>query len=118
MGVPPPGDAIKTGPCQIKQQEPSGNESGNRHDNFGNVTLFRFFIQTKTHPQRSINHSEFSKSAKFHENPLQTHGIMGAQIFAKKCMPRGTRLIFILSFILMSSSLEFSSHFLKIRSLL
>lgn len=45
------------------------------------VTFFRFFTQTKHLPHRSINHAQFSKSAKFHENPFQKHGNMGPQTY-------------------------------------
>jgi len=41
--------------------------------------FFRFLIQTKNQPHHPINHARFSKSAKFHENPLQMHGNMGPQ---------------------------------------
>ena len=64
-------------------------------DLFDDVALFRSFIPTKkSKPHRSIYHAEFSKDAKFHKNPLQTHGIMGAKLakFLKEMYARGQRL--------------------------
>ena len=48
-------------------------------DHFDDNMLFQFFVETKNQPRRSINHAKFSKSAKFHENPLQMHANMGPQ---------------------------------------
>jgi len=52
--------------------------------------MFSFKQKIILKPHRSIYHAELSKYAKFHKNPLQTHGNMGLQTFYKEMYARAT----------------------------
>lgn len=64
-------------------------------------TIFRIFHIYKKKPT-SIE--EFSKYAKFHKNPLQTHRPQTCQFLKKKCMPGGKALWWGLFFVWMTKS--------------
>jgi len=53
----------------------------------------KFFTETKNKPLHSIFHAQFSRCAKFHENPFQTHEKLAKLAnFYKEMYARGSKL--------------------------